>query len=136
LGCEPLRRRPVEGLCTEAITLVAEVIESKSKPTGPWGELHQNAFGDSSGAGADAGAGPAARAIVAIGRQDVDPSGLRVPDGLEVLGASSDHLVLGCGSRPLAVGAEVRFGLDYAAVLAAMTSPFVSRAFLRTNMTV
>ena len=45
LGVEPLRRRPIEGLFTDAVTLVAEVIESKTKPTRPWGEINQTAFG-------------------------------------------------------------------------------------------
>ena len=31
LGCEPLQRQPIDGLHTDAITLVAEVIESKTK---------------------------------------------------------------------------------------------------------
>lgn len=131
LGCEPLRRRPLEGLFTGAITLVAEVIESKSKPMEPWGERHQSAFGLAPDDGHGGAAGRSAgRAIVALGRQDVDPGGLRAPEGVSILGASSDHLVLDSGAAPLAVGSEVRFGLDYGALLAAMTSPFVGRRFL------
>ena len=34
---EPLHRDPIDGLHTDAITLVAEVIESKVKPSQPWG---------------------------------------------------------------------------------------------------
>ena len=45
LGREPLHRRHIEGLFTDAITLVAEVIESGSKPSQPWGDMAQNAFG-------------------------------------------------------------------------------------------
>ncbi|MHC4831470.1 MAG: alanine racemase, partial [Planctomycetota bacterium] len=37
LGRETLHRRPLDGLHTDAITLVAEVIESKVKPSKPWG---------------------------------------------------------------------------------------------------
>ncbi len=44
-----------------------------------------------------------------------------------ILGASSDHLVVDPGPVPLRVGAEVRFQLDYPALLRAMTSPFVAR---------
>ena len=46
LGREPLHRKPIEGLHTDAITLVAEVIESKRKPSEPWGEIAQTAFGE------------------------------------------------------------------------------------------
>ena len=45
LGREPLYRRPIDGLDTDAITLIAEGIESKVKPTQPWGEIGQTAFG-------------------------------------------------------------------------------------------
>ncbi len=41
LGCEPLARQPITGLYTDAITLVAEVIESKTKPAQPWGRIAQ-----------------------------------------------------------------------------------------------
>lgn len=126
LGRETLRRRPVEGLHTDAITLVAEVIEAKVKPTQPWGEVNQSAFGAST---AVVDRGTISQAIVALGRQDVDPAGLGPPAGMTVLGASSDHLVLDTGATTLRVGSEVRFAVDYSALLAAMTSPFVNRVF-------
>lgn len=130
LGCEPLHRRPIDGLRTDAVTLVAEVIERSCKPAEPWGTRAQTAFGRSE---RPTGAvGQRQRVIVALGRQDVDPDGLAPPTGLAVLGASSDHLVLGVdpAAPGPAVGDEVRFGLDYSALLRAMTSPYVHRAFL------
>jgi ornithine racemase len=130
LGCEPLHRRPIEGLRTDAFALVAEVIESKVKPMRPWGTTGETAFGrrpPAAGAGSD---GMAGRALVAIGRQDVDPDGLTAPAGIEILGASSDHLVLASGDVLLPVGEEVRFRLGYGALLAAMTSPFVAKVLL------
>ena len=48
----------------------------------------------------------------------------------QLLGASSDHLVLDAGTAQPVVGSEVRFGLRYDALLRAMTSPFVSRTLL------
>ena len=124
LGCEPLRRRPIDGLHTDAFTLVAEVIEAKSKPTRPWGEINQTAFGPQP---LQPDRGSIVRTILALGRQDVDPAGLTGPDGMEILGASSDHLVVDAGAAAPKVGAEVRFQLDYSALLRAMTSPFVTR---------
>lgn len=123
LGREPLRRRPIDGLRTDAFTLVAEVIESKAKPTLPWGTVLDSAFGPPPSA---SDRGTAIRSLLALGRQDVDPSGLLAPDGTTVLGASSDHLVLETEGDAPAVGDEVRFGLGYGALLAAMTSPFVA----------
>ncbi|OQY38362.1 MAG: hypothetical protein B6229_05995 [Spirochaetaceae bacterium 4572_7] len=46
LGCETLYRNPIDGLYQDAITLVAEVIESNIKESIPNGENCQNAFGE------------------------------------------------------------------------------------------
>jgi len=125
LGREPLHRNAIDGLYADAFTLVAEVIECKRKPTKSWGELGQAAFGPVKGR---TDRGVISQAIVALGRQDVDPDGLEAPDGMEILGASSDHLVLDTGSSSPAIGSEVIFKLNYSALLGAMTSPFVTRA--------
>jgi predicted amino acid racemase len=124
LGRETLQRQSIEGLHTDAITLIAEVIESKVKPSEPWGILAETAFGAQPRA---SDRGRISQTILAIGQQDTDPSGLRPPSGIEVLGASSDHLVVDAGRRHLAIGAEVAFQLDYSALIRAMASPFVAK---------
>lgn len=126
LGCEPLNREPIEGLHTDAFTLSAEVIEAKSKPSLPWGDIAQSAFGEVLPA-VDRGA--IWQTIFALGRQDTDPDGLYPPDGMEVLGASSDHLITDLGSCRTPVGGEVIFQLNYSALLGAMTSSFVAKVF-------
>ena len=67
------------------------------------------------------------------GVQDVDVAGLTPPAGVTILGASSDHLVVDTGATPVAVGAEVRFQVDYSALLRAMTSPFVAKVPLAAS---
>ena len=124
LGREPLRRQPIDGLHTDAVTLIAEVIEAKVKPSQPWGEIAQTAFGEKPPA---TDRGHISQAILAIGRQDTDPFGLRPPPGIEMLGASSDHLIADAGRHRLCVGAEVTFQLNYSALVRAMTSPFVAK---------
>jgi ornithine racemase len=124
LGTEPLHRRPIDGLSTDAFTLVAEVIEAKLKPAQPCGEIAQAAFGDEP---PRAGSGTVRQAILALGRQDVDPDGLTPPLGIDVLGMSSDHLVVDAGDHDLSVGDELAFRLDYGALVRAMTSPFVTK---------
>jgi predicted amino acid racemase len=62
----------------------------------------------------------------------VEPDGLRLPDGVALLGMSSDHLVLDIGDAGGSVGDEMRFGVDYGALLRAMTSPFVTKVETRT----
>ena len=124
LGCETLHRQPIDGLHTDAIMLCAEVIEAKIKPSKPSGRIAQTAFGE---------APPVTnrrlvkQAIIAIGQQDVDPSGMQAPIGIDVMGASSDHLILESERFELSAGAEVIFQLNYSALVRAMTSPFVTK---------
>ncbi|MCW8889236.1 MAG: alanine/ornithine racemase family PLP-dependent enzyme [Sedimenticola sp.] len=131
LGCEPLRRQPIEGLYTDVITLVAEVIESKIKPSQPWGELAQNAFGEKFSA---SNRGNIVQSILALGHQDTDPSGLQAPLGIKILGASSDHLVVDATDSNLLVGAEMSFQMNYSALVRAMTSPFVMKHLKEPNI--
>ena len=137
LGREPTQRRPIDGLRTDAFTLVAEVIESKKKPRQPWGVQGQAAFTSdpiepAAASGSSTGeCSGVRRVLVAVGRQDVDPAGLTPPAGLRLVGASSDHLILESTSlRPPPIGAELRFGLDYAALVRASTSPFVEHEYV------
>lgn len=128
LGTEPLHRRPIEGLHLDAFTLVAEVIEVAAKPSQPWGQIAQGAFGEVSARTVTGATGTTRQAILALGRQDVDPGGLATPAGVGLLGMSSDHLVVDVGDNDVNVGEELRFGLDYSALLRASTSPFVATA--------
>lgn len=124
LGCEPLYRQPIEGLQTDAFTVIAEVIESSIKPSLAWGTIAQTAFGAKE---PKQDRGQIQHTILAIGQQDTDPNGLASPSGISVLGASSDHLILESSGKYLSVGTEVRFLPNYSAVLRAMTSPFVTK---------
>lgn len=125
LGRETLHREPVADLHLDAITFVADVIESKAKPSIPWGDLAETAFGPRSDA---TNRGTGYQTIIAAGHQDTDPAGLQPPTGVEILGASSDHLIVDAGDR-LPIGAEMRFNLNYSALLRSMTSPFVAKTF-------
>lgn len=127
LGCETLYSQPIPGLFQNAITLVAEVIESKVKPSVPEGDIAQNAFGE---VPSFVQRGNIRRSILGMGLQDIMVTGI-TPENQEltVIGASSDHLVLDSTVCPLKVGEEVRFHLSYGALLAAMTSPYVEKIF-------
>jgi predicted amino acid racemase len=125
LGRETLHRNVINGLHTDAITLVAEVIESKVKPTQPSGKLAQTAFGMRPAA---KNRGTITQTILAIGIQDIDPRGLQPPIGIEILGASSDHLIVTSNADNMALGDEMVFQMDYSALLRAMTSPFVTKS--------
>lgn len=126
LGTEPLHRTVLPGLHADAFRLVAEVIETGIKPARPWGSQAQTAYGE---AAPVRGAGTTRQAILALGRQDVLLEGLVPPPGIQILGMSSDHLVIDCGDHRFALGDELTFGLGYGALVQAMTSPFVAVQF-------
>jgi ornithine racemase len=127
LGCEAVSRRAIPGLHMHAFRLIAEVIESKEKPSLPFGEICQDAFGN---VPSFQDRGMQQRVIVALGRQDVLVSGLKSNSELEILGSSSDHIILDGTNHHVQVGDEVSFSLDYGALLAAMTSPFIKKQFI------
>ena len=124
LGCEPLQRLPIEGLYTDAITFVAEVIESKVKPSQPWGNIEETAFG---AAIPIPDRGSISQAIFAVGHMDTDADGLKPPSGIKILGSSSDHLIVDSGRDRLLIGTEITFQLNYSALIRAMASPFVTK---------
>ncbi len=124
LGRDPLNLKPIEGLHTDAFTLVAEVIESKIKGSQPWGKIARTAFGP---AIAPTDRGDILQAVLALGRMDTDPDGLTPPSGIEILGSSSDHLIVDSGTKRMSVGTEVAFQLNYSALIQAMASPFVTK---------
>ena len=70
-----------------------------------------------------------ADAILALGRQDVDVSAIRPRADVDVIGASSDHLILEARDPCLEVGKEVEFDVAYGALLRAMTSPYVEKVY-------
>lgn len=122
-GREPLRRRPVPGLHTDALVVRAEVIESKRKPSAPKGHREETAFGASAPV---VDRGEIWQTIVALGHQDTDPDGLEAPAGITILGASSDHLVLET-PKQMAPGDSVRFLPGYGGFVRAMTSPYLGQ---------
>ncbi len=70
------------------------------------------------------------RALLNLGREDVDVSGLTpLDDRLRILGASSGYLVVDVSAAPgdFAVGDEIAFAVNYSALLAAMTSEYVKK---------
>jgi predicted amino acid racemase len=127
LGCETANRKAIPGLHTRAFQLIAEVIESKKKPSLPSGEICQDAFGNVPDF-QDRGINQ--RAIIALGRQDIGASTLKPDNNLEIIGSSSDHIILDSKNNNLQVGDEVKFSLDYRGLLAAMTSPFIKKQFI------
>ena len=132
LGVDPATRAPIPGLGlhTDAIKLDVPVIECAVKPSKPIGTCAQDAFG---AVPVFHDLGLRRRAICALGRQDAPPEGLTPVDSrVEVLGASSDHLVLDVDALPVPphIGDFVTFTPGYGAALALFTSPYVTKVFV------
>ena len=72
------------------------------------------------------------RAIVAIGRQDIEESMLTcVNNNIEIIGASSDHLILNIkNNTEYKVGSIVKFKLEYGSLLRCFTSKYVKKKFI------
>ncbi|MCG8452888.1 MAG: alanine racemase [Spirochaetales bacterium] len=115
------------GVRTDAFTLDAELIEAKIKPSLPIGKRGMNAFGKIPSI---EDRGERTRGILNIGREDVVVEGLSPRnEGVTILGASSDHLLVDFSREmpPPPMGSRISFTLDYGALLAAMTSAYVHK---------
>ena len=71
------------------------------------------------------------RAIFAVGKQDMNPDGLTpLNTKADVLGASSDHLIMDVTKENYKLGDTVDFSLDYGALLKLFTSAYIERAYI------
>jgi predicted amino acid racemase len=128
-GTDTSGHRNVPGTRKDSAELHASVIEVEIKPSVPSGPLGRNAFGQEPRF-TDRGLRP--RAILALGRIDMELDELLPLDaGIEIVGASSDHLVvdLGGAQRSIRVGDRVGFAVGYHSILRASVSPYVQKQF-------
>lgn len=129
LGRETIDRGHICGAHLDAFKIVAEVVELKEKPSIPIGEIGQDAFGNTP---EFEDRGIHKRAIVALGRQDIDLNIEPLDERIDILGASSDHLILDVTkAADLKVGDKIEFLPSYGTLLQAMTSPYVKKEYIK-----
>lgn len=131
LGRDVTHRQVISYLRQDTMMFEAQVIEVRSKPSAPKGELGADAFGN---APKWVDRGVRKRAIIAAGRQDVRPEGLfPTGKGISVIGASSDHLLLDVEEATFSVrwGDALSFYMDYGCMLAAATSQYVEKVIVQ-----
>ncbi len=131
LGRETVHRTPWPATFQDAFLLHAEVLELKTKPSVPIGERSEDAFGKRP---VFEERGERLRALLNLGREDVDEDGIKAVDpGVTILGASSGYLVVDVTetARNIRVGDQLTFSPNYSALLAAMTSEYVKTRTLR-----
>lgn len=116
LGVDPATGDQICGMYRDAFTLVAEVIETDAKPVQSAGPAlaRLRLVQDTS---------ETVRIILALGHQDTDAAGLSMPSGCSFIGATSDHLVIATKDTTLCVGSEMRFQMNYSALMRAMAAP-------------
>lgn len=118
----------ITGLRRTDPVLTAAVLECYRKPPAPEGRGGLDAFGHVPDVKLPAE--DAWYAMLAVGRRDMEPGGLRpLLPGSWLAGATSDVSVL-ITPAPLRPGDEVRFAVDYDALVRAVTSPFVALEYV------
>lgn len=128
LGRETAFGKKIPDFYDDVITLEVELIELKIKPSKPEGNIGMDAFGE---VHVFDDRGMILRALGAIGRQDVFIEHLIPPEGIHLLGASSDHLVMEITSGHYQIGDIVTFKLTYGGILSLMTSRYVEKHYVR-----
>lgn len=129
LGNDTAYGTDVPGTVRDAMTLEAQIIEIKEKPSVPEGESGLDAFGQRPHY---EDRGIMRRAIAAIGRQDADLDNMAPADpSISLIGGSSDHTILDVThcEIPYQVGDIISFTLSYGGMLKAATSPYVDRVY-------
>ncbi|EIM75754.1 alanine racemase [Nitritalea halalkaliphila LW7] len=129
-GVDLFEEKTIEGMHHDVFELYAEIIEMQEKPLLPTGTLAANPQGEVLEIDESLYGKSSFRAILDIGLLDVDPKYLLPEDGnFEILGASSDMLILNLGTNPKGyqVGDVLKFGLKYMGALSIMNSSYVDK---------
>lgn len=129
LGNDTAYGAKLPGCVGDALTVEAQIVELKEKPSLPIGEVGVDAFGQKP---YYEDRGIIKRAIIAIGQQDTDPGSMEPLDPkIDILGASSDHMILDVSrsDRRYQVGDVLEFTVGYGGMLKTATSPYVTTAY-------
>lgn len=124
LGTDPVTGHPITGLHTDAFALIAEVIETRVKPSAMPTKSIAAEPGMLTLVRSD---DHRTRTTLAVGQQDTDASGLIFPSGITFIGATSDHTVVDTGKSALSVGSEMKMNMNYGALMRAMSAPDVAK---------
>ena len=129
-GLDLFEEKVIEGMHGDVFKLYAEIIEMQEKPLLPSGTLAANPQGETAEIDQALYGQSSFRAILDIGLLDVDPKYLIPDDGeFEILGASSDMLILNLGKNPSGykVGDVIKFKLKYMGALAVLNSDYIEK---------
>lgn len=123
LGTESSLGNRVENLHYDVFSVELEIIEVQRKPSKPWGKIEKNAFGETV---SFEDKGEMNRGILACGRQDLPFEKLIPLDDIELLGSSSDHIIVDLKDTGYKVGDILTFHFTYGALLGLTTSAYTT----------
>ncbi len=131
LGNDTAYENQIPGTTSSTLTLQAQIVELKEKPSLPIGEVGVDAFGQKP---YYEDKGLMKRAIIAIGKQDTDLDSMTPLDSdIDIMGGSSDHIILDVTNckKEYKVGDIVEFKLGYGGMLKNVTSKYIEREYIR-----
>lgn len=126
LGRETAYGNKIKGFYDDVFLLKASIVEIKTKPSFPDGKTGMDAFGKKVKI---VDKGLQKRAILAIGKQSVSKDDLIPLDKSEIIGSSSDHLIVDLKDQNYQIGDVLTFKLKYGGILSLMTSPYVRKTY-------
>ncbi len=132
LGSDLVYGGTLKGLRDDAIFLEADIVEIKQKNLIPLGETTAHTpFEPLDNSSTDMEPGQRGyRAVISLGQLDTEVGGLHPLNPLHhISGASSDLSVVNVGENPggLRVGDSIKFRLNYAALVRAMSSKYIEK---------
>ena len=129
LGRETAYGDYIDNTYNDVFTLEADIIELKHKPSVPLGQIGMDAFGK---VPQFEDRGKRFRALLALGKQDVDHQELIPFDTIKPIGSSSDHIIVDVSEsiNSYEVGDIMSFRLTYGSILSLMTSKYVTKDYI------
>lgn len=130
LGRETAFGEIVEGMHTDIFKVEIEIVELKTKPSVPVGNVGMDAFGKKP---VIIDKGDQKRALLSTGLQDVAIDYLIPNDPeIEIIGASSDYILVDLthAKTVYELGSYVSFSLKYGAIMQLFTSEYVDKVFV------
>ncbi|GAA0706508.1 ornithine racemase Orr [Paraclostridium ghonii] len=125
----------LEKIHKDTLILKAEIIEIKEKPSYPIGEMFLDAFGNKPNY---EDKGIRKRAILAVGKQDFvnDRDLIPLDDGVEIVGSSSDHLIVDIQNSNInfQVGDIMSLGMFYPCALFLTSSKYVNKYYIHPEL--
>ena len=118
----------IDNTYNDVFLFESDIIEMKHKPSVPVGQIGMNAFGKTP---VFEDKGIRLRALLAVGKQDVDYTELIPFDTIKLIGSSSDHIIADISDsiNQYEIGDTMLFRLTYGSILSLMTSKYIKKTY-------